>query len=212
MATQTRKRRIVISQRYDQVPNRNEWRDGLDARWAELIELLGAIPVLLPSHLKNVADFLAGISVDGLLLSGGNDIGSAAPRDKIEAEVLAYADQYNLPVLGVCRGMQFMHHTEGGNLERCEGHVATFHSLDGKWVNEIGIVESVNSYHGLGIYESRCPSVFDVLASTEDGIVEAFRHRYKRWLGIMWHPEREIPFRTSDLALISKHFELAQDK
>jgi putative glutamine amidotransferase len=211
MAYQGRKKRIAISQRYDQVPGRNEWRDGLDVRWAELIESLGAIPILLPSHLNDVGGFLASLSIDGLLLSGGNDIGSAAPRDKTEAAALAYADQKNLPVLGVCRGMQFMCHTEGGTLERCKGHVATYHSLASEWVDERQIVEPVNSYHELGIYKHRCPSEFNVLVSTEDGVVEAFSHQHKHWFGIMWHPERETPFKASDLALITKHFELAQD-
>ena len=198
--------RIAISQRYDQVPGRDEWRDGLDVKWCELLEQLGFVPILLPSHLSDVAGYLDAVGIDGLILSGGNDIGSVPPRDRLEKEALLYAMNHNLPVLGVCRGMQFLCHKEGGKLHNCSGHVATKHKLDGRWAQEQGFSE-VNSYHNQAILQSDCPAVFDVLATSDDGVVEAFRHKYKNWLGIMWHPEREAPLDASDLALIQAHFQ-----
>lgn len=201
-----RKKRIAISQRYDQVPGRNEWRDGLDAKWTELLEQLGFLPILLPSHLSDVEVYLDAVSIDGLILSGGNDIGSAPPRDTLEKEAMSYAEHHNLPVLGVCRGMQFLCHIEGGTLHSCSGHVATTHKLNGRWAQEQGF-KDVNSYHNQAILQSDCPAVFDVLATTDDGVVEAFRHKHKNWLGIMWHPEREAPLQGSDLALIQAHFQ-----
>ncbi|MCH8502341.1 MAG: gamma-glutamyl-gamma-aminobutyrate hydrolase family protein [Aliidiomarina sp.] len=200
-----RKKRIAISQRYDQVPGRDEWRDALDAKWAQLLEQLGFLPILLPNYLHDVVQYLESVGIDGLILSGGNDIGSAPLRDVLENEALLYAQRQNLPVLGVCRGMQFLSHTEGGNLHSRSGHVATRHKLNGHWAHKHGFVQ-VNSYHNQAILQNDCPEAFEVLATTEDGVVEAFRHKQRNWLGIMWHPEREVPFQESDLALIQAHF------
>ncbi|RUO78401.1 gamma-glutamyl-gamma-aminobutyrate hydrolase family protein [Pseudidiomarina taiwanensis] len=211
--TKATKKLIAISQRYDKVAGREEWRDALDTKWTELLEQIGFLPIVLPSHLTDVSGFLAEIGIDGLILSGGNDIGSAPFRDAIEKEALLYADRHDLPVLGVCRGMQFLFHVSGGLLRDCSGHVATIHILNGQWAREHNFDE-VNSYHNQAILRVDCPNTFEVLATTEDNIVEAFRHKEKRWLGIMWHPERENPFKASDLALIKAHFqnENFQDK
>lgn len=200
------KMRIAISQRYDQVPGREEWRDALDAKWTELLEQIGFLPILLPNHLTDVADFLDALAIDGLILSGGNDIGAAPPRDAAENEALLYADRHNLPVMGVCRGMQFLCYAVGGKLHECSGHVAKRHQLNGRWAQAHGF-DTVNSYHNQAILKNDCPEAFDVLATTDDGVVEVFRHKHKSWLGIMWHPEREAPFQESDLALIQAHFQ-----
>lgn len=210
MSPAQNKKRIAISQRYDQVPGRNEWRDALDAQWAALLESLNFVPVLIPGHLVDVAGYLAELNIDGLILSGGNDIGLAPQRDNTEAKALAYADKFSLPVLGVCRGMQFLVTREGGLLQPCEGHVACYHALEGAWASEQGILH-VNSYHNLAIFMNDCPGIFEVLASTSDGVVEALRHQVKNWLGIMWHPEREAPFNLSDLNLIQCHFQNSKD-
>ncbi len=199
------KKRIAISQRYDQVPGRDEWRNALDAKWIELLESIGFLPILLPSHLSDVGGYLRDLAIDGLILSGGNDIGTALPRDYIETEALAYADEKNIPVLGICRGMQFLCKSKGGNLQPCEGHVARYHKLQGEWAQENGFIE-VNSYHNKAIFKDSIPACFDILATTVDDVVEACRHKEKPWLGIMWHPEREYPFRHVDFTLIKHHF------
>jgi putative glutamine amidotransferase len=45
-----------------------------------------------------------------------------------------------------------------------------------------------------------------VVASAEDGSVEAVRHNTLPWVGIMWHPEREPTFRSEELALLRNMF------
>ena len=79
------------------------------------------------------------------------------------------------------------------------GHVACKHSLNGKFRRE------VNSYHNFGILD--VPEKFEPLASTEDGVVEAIRHRTKRIMAIMWHPERESPYEAEDIDLFSRFFD-----
>ena len=201
------KKRIAISQRYDKVPGRDEFRDALDVEWGNLFEQLGALPIVLPSGLGDVAEYLNDLQVDGLLLSGGNDIGSAPLRDSLEHKALNYAMTFELPVLGVCRGMQFLNHVEGGQLKIVEGHVATRHRLEGEWARKHALSD-VNSYHNQAITKETLATNFIALACSEDAVIEAIQHTKKPWMGIMWHPERETPFASHDLELIKKHFGL----
>ena len=54
--------------------------------------------------------------LDGLLLTGGADIGDAPERDAFELAIAAAALEADVPVLGVCRGMQVMNVARGGTL------------------------------------------------------------------------------------------------
>ena len=62
----------------------------------------------------------------------------------------------------------------------------------------------VNSYHDYGIRIKDLSKKFNVLAFTEDKIVECFENQSKNILGIMWHPERYLHVRNFDKKLIRK--------
>lgn len=196
---------IAISQRQDPIAGRDEVRDALDVKWASLLWDLGYLPVSLNSGIEAVEAYLAALQPDGFILSGGNDIGKAPERDRLEAAVLDYSVHQRLPVLGVCRGMQYINHYQGGSLKKLDGHVATRHPLQGSWSNDQSI-DSVNSYHDLAVVAETLGGDLESLASTEDGAIEALRHIQHRWLGIMWHPEREHPISRQDIHLIKEIF------
>jgi len=92
----------------------------LPASYVQQVTAAGGIPVLLPP-LPGVA---AAVSrLDGLILTGGGDIGPgrrttrvSEPRDAAELELLDAALGAGLPVLGVCRGMQLLNVARGGTL------------------------------------------------------------------------------------------------
>jgi putative glutamine amidotransferase len=79
-----------------------------------------------------------------------------------------------------------------------KGHLRTRHQLTGT------ISSEVNSYHGYSI--AACPHGFEVLARSEDGEIEAIRHRTLSWEGWMWHPEREDHFAAHDMHRIKALF------
>ncbi|SFR51105.1 putative glutamine amidotransferase [Marinobacter daqiaonensis] len=199
-------KRIGISARLDEVQGRCEERDALDVRWATLLWSLGYLPLPLCSGVAEVTEYLEALSLDGFILSGGNDIGSAPARDRLELGVLDYSSSKRLPVLGVCRGMQFINYYCGGDLIVTQGHVNTRHSLSGHWAEENGLL-AVNSFHKQSIISTTLSSSLTPLAQSADGVIEALRHRSLPWLGIMWHPEREKPIADSDLALLKNHFD-----
>jgi N5-(cytidine 5'-diphosphoramidyl)-L-glutamine hydrolase len=196
---------IGISQRMDRIDGRNEARDALDVEWSRLLWDLGYLPVVLSSGIEATDEYLAALNLDGYILSGGGDIGTAPTRDRLEIAVLEDSIRREVPVLGVCRGMQFINHYQDGSLKPVSGHIAIRHPLQGNWSDELGI-ETVNSYHGLAVTAETLGQDLELLATTEDGVIEALRHDHHPWLGIMWHPEREQPFQVTDTHLIKSLF------
>ncbi len=198
-------KRIIVTQRRDEITGRNETRDSLDVMWAKLIYKLGFLPVPVCSELCEDPEYLKLLQPDGIILSGGNDLEQSPIRDVAEKKILDYAAHFKLPVLGVCRGMQFLNYYFGGSLVTVTGHVATNHLLCGKWAKDHAY-SKVNSYHNQGVTLETLAEDLILCAYTSDGVVEAVEHIRLPWVGIMWHPERESDFSVQDLNLITKIF------
>lgn len=198
-------KKIVISQRRDKIPNRDEERDGVDVKLASILYDLGFLPIPLCSELHDAEDYITALKPDAILISGGNDIGERPQRDKLETRLLDYSKEYNIPVLGICRGMQMINHYLGGTLSPVIGHVATRQYLLGEWAKRKGY-KDVNSYHNLAITQDTIAAELDVLATTKDGVIKAIKHKSLPWFGIMWHPERERLLNQVDLHLLFSIF------
>lgn len=185
--------RVVIDQAH------GERRDALDQRWWPFLAACGLLPVPVPNDAELAMALAGRAGVAGLLLTGGNDIGTAPERDETEGRLVAWAEERGLPVLGVCRGMQMLLTLAGAMLEPVAGHVGVRHPirLDGERVE-------VNSYHGLAA--RAVAGDLEAWGVADDGVVEAVRHRYRPSVGIMWHPEREAPFRALDIGLVATLF------
>ena len=192
---------LAISQRIDFIKKRNEFRDSIDQRLLEFVQDAGYLVFPVPNtfFLKKNSRiesemilnlWLSSISPDGIILSGGNDLGSYIQRDFTEYELLKYAEKNLLPVLGICRGMQIMGNFAGVNLTRVKGHIRTRHKIIGKLDRE------VNSYHKKSL--EKCPNNYEVIYKSEDNVIEAIRHNVLPWEGWMWHPEREFPIQDFD--------------
>ena len=128
--------KVGLTQRVDFKEDISEYRDALDQRWIIFLESIGMTPILIPNQLKNVDQWLGSMQCQAYILTGGNDldglenaINVSPERDKTELAILEYAKKSNLPVLGVCRGFQFMNIFFGGKLERISGPVSQSHLI-----------------------------------------------------------------------------------
>ncbi|MTD54272.1 gamma-glutamyl-gamma-aminobutyrate hydrolase family protein [Amycolatopsis pithecellobii] len=188
---------VALTQRVSTV--RGELRLALDVRWSQLLAACGLIGIPLPLDFASAAHTIELTGCAGVILTGGDDLadlgGPTPDRDKLERELIRYAIAKNLPLLGVCRGMQILLHTFGVRLTPVTGHAGTRHPISsGQHVRE------VNSYHRWGV---RNVAEGFVATAYADGVVEAVRHDRLPLTGIMWHPEREEPFDNKDIDMLT---------
>ena len=195
--------KIGISQRRLYDVTTLESRDGLDIRLSKLIWDLGFLPVPLTSSIRNNTEYLSMLSLDGFILSGGNDLGESPDRDVLEHDILNYSTAFHKPVLGICRGMQLINKFQGGALHKINGHVAKTHAVSGSLFDDAKV--HVNSFHNYGILSEGLGDDLNALAFADDGVIEALIHLRHRWMGIMWHPERDDHTSEMDKKLIFDH-------
>ena len=180
------------------------------------VERAGGRAVVVPPTTDGDDDPLLGV-LDGLLLAGGADLdparygqqphhetaGLRPDRDAAELTLLTQALAADLPVLGVCRGMQLMVVHAGGalhqHLPEVVGHdrhrpgpgVYGEHPVRlaaGSGVAGIlGEEVSVRSYHHQGLAD---PGTLTVTGWADDGSAEVVEDPTRRFaLGVLWHPE-----------------------
>ncbi len=162
--------------------------------------------------------------IDGLLLTGGGDIHPDnfdaewhptlkyvdEARDALEIPLCQEAIASNLPVFGICRGVQIMSVAMGGSLYQdipsefpeeasCQAQVKgvdSRHTIEiepGSRLSQITgkRADEVNSAHHQAVKANG--QGFEVIARTREGIIEAMENRSKRFvLGVQYHPERMI--------------------
>lgn len=181
----------------------------------------GGTPLIIPPFDDTDAMVSLLESVDALIFSGGSDInplylgeeplrelGSInATRDSQELMLARLAANRQIPILGICRGLQVMMAALGGKLyqdiyketaatlkhsQKAERHVAT-HTVQISSKSCLARIFGttllpVNSFHHQAVKEA-APG-FSVSALSPDGLIEAVEStRHKSMIGVQWHPE-----------------------
>ena len=197
-------------------------------RYYKQIINAGGVPVIIPPFADTaiIADTLE--KVDGILLTGGGDYNplwcgeEPSPklhninRERDAAELILTRLAYNkqIPMLGICRGIQTLAMALGGHVAQDISSQATIkHSQDANReeathsviVEEGSMLHSiyfqtantqhpspntlyVNSFHHQAV--DNPGSLFRATAHSKDGIIEAIEStEYKNVMGVQWHPE-----------------------
>lgn len=193
----------------------------------------GGSPVVIPPHSDAQALSALLDTVDGLLLSGGSDMnpllvgeepipqlhGINAERDVPELMLIRQAYERQVPMLGICRGIQMLAAALGGSIYQDLGAQYTDsplvkHSQDlvreqashSVFIEEDSTLGSIFRNAGLPAVEGgkmqlavnsfhhqavRCTGqLFRVSARSADGVIEAMEStEHKSILGVQWHPE-----------------------
>jgi putative glutamine amidotransferase len=192
--------------------------DLLHTEYADTVVAAGGVPVLLPPATDDANAAAAVIArIDGLIVSGGADVDPARydaephdrtagwrpDRDAWELALLEAAADADLPVLGVCRGMQVMAVHAGGVLDQHTPDVVGHeqHSPGGDEFGDIRVSTEPNSrlasligpevkvacHHHQSVREA--PG-FRFTAYAGDGTAEAMEAPDGRFrIGVQWHPE-----------------------
>ncbi|HEV3000744.1 MAG TPA: gamma-glutamyl-gamma-aminobutyrate hydrolase family protein [Solirubrobacteraceae bacterium] len=202
------------------------WRDRaalVPAGYVAAVQRAGGVAVLLPPDREATEDPDPVLDLlDGLILAGGVDVApdlygaNAHPatdvpneeRDAFELALARRALERDVPLLGICRGMQVMNVAAGGTLHQHlpevvghDGHRPTpgaFHdhdvrlqegSLAARAAGEV--VHAAKSHHHQGL-EAVGEGFVVTGWSAVDDVPEAIERPERRFaLGVQWHPEAD---------------------
>ncbi len=191
-----------------------------DYRYPEAVKQAGGYPVLLPiarkqSFIKRYLD-----QIDGLVIVGGDDVsprlygekkkegtGEVSPvRLSFERKLYAEARRRDLPILGICYGMQLINVLEGGTLFQDIRRDAKsemdhrdkknpFHSIHTNRSSRLGkvlgkkVISAMSEHHQA---VCRVAPHFRPVAFSPDGIIEAIESDAEKIFAVQWHPERTL--------------------
>ncbi len=187
--------------------------------YSQVIAENGGVPVFIGHDVEALDDYLK--ILDGVVLTGGDfatppeayTTGLAKDykpkfqsRENIEYGLIKQGYANNLPMLGICAGMQQINIVLGGtiyeNLKKSLGTpIQHRNETRHKVVHMVDILPdsmlfrimgakrlAVNSNHNAGI--NRVAASMTVTSRAPDGVIESFEAKDKRFfVGIMWHPE-----------------------
>ena len=140
-----------------------------------------------------------------IVSAGGNSIISLQNNDankyrkKLDDYYFNYSIKKEIPFLGICHGAQYIAKFFESKIIKKNNHTKRKHIIELISKKKI----QVNSYHDYSI--TKLGKNLDKIAHSKDGSIEAFKHKNKKILGIMWHPERYSKIKKFDLLFIDKY-------
>jgi putative glutamine amidotransferase len=214
---------ITPSAQMDELAHGTFRRYCLSEAYVRAVEAAGGVPIILPPH----SDATRVLEVlDGLLLSGGPDVepdrygdttvhpttyGIDPERDQFEIDLFHGARLRDMPVLGICRGIQVINVALGGTLiqdvsSESEASRELGHRQHERGLEESAVGHEVHAEHasllpifdgrGLGVNSFHHQAIRDLapdldpVAYSPDGLIEAVVLRDDGSVfAVQWHPE-----------------------
>jgi len=202
--------RAAVTTRVVQEPNYHEIRDSISHDLIDFLYKQDIDPVLVSNSLPLNFDVIE--KTDILIISGGNDIldnhsdkeieddsflKAVQVRNNNELELIRKYVSSSKPIFGICHGLQLINHYYGGTLRLLDSnnkHVNNEHTIKLIDTNfrELFKVDEfrVNSYHNYAI--NVLGKNLEIIALSDDGVIEAIGNQADKIFAIMWHPERSF--------------------
>ena len=157
--------------------------------YIKAVQKAGGIPILIPfsNNIENIKEYTD--KIQGIIFTGGEDISPLAynedplkeveciieERDRFELELFKEVYEKQIPILGICRGLQLINIALGGNL---------YQDINSQIPNSYGHAPKHtlrhNLYHSVKI--EKYSKLFDIF-KTEDLKVNSFHHQSVKKLG-----------------------------
>lgn len=215
----------------------------LNENYTKAVQAAGGLAMMLPPHQSDIPALLD--RLDGVIITGGGDVDPTRygqerhakteevddERDAFEIAVIEEAIRRDMPILGICRGLQILNVALGGTLhqdvddlvpdshqhkqhdEKVE-HTETYQTATltpgANFLRDIVKIEAIeiNTFHHQCL--DRVSDSLQTVATTEDGIVEAVVHPGLTFgLAVQWHPEMLAPSRPEHAAIFQALVEAA---
>jgi putative glutamine amidotransferase len=207
------------------------------------VMLAGGTPLVLPNieGEENIDEMVR--LADGILFSGGEDVHPKYFNEEVKADNMTICERrdkfelllaekvlpLDMPLLGICRGMQLLNISAGGNIYQdipLQYRTAIRHSnpesRKADIIHKVKLVEGtrleslygkemkgVNSFHHQAVKE--LAPILKVSAYSEDGLLEAYEAADERFfVGLQWHPEMLIEKYPEELKLFHDFIESAR--
>lgn len=210
---------IGITSQFEHLVNRKMVR--VNNTFVNAVVEGGGVPIILPI-LKDIEDIDSYLSrVDGLIFTGGEDVTPiyfgeepikevdyiCIDRDDMELELFKRAYEKNIPLLGICRGLQLFNIGLGGTLYQdiprqipnAIGHACGYNVHQGYHTINIekdSILYDIFKKEKLVVNSQHHQSIKDlgenmrITSTTIDGVVESIESTNEKFLlGVQFHPE-----------------------
>jgi GMP synthase (glutamine-hydrolysing) len=159
---------------------------------------LGFYSFIIPgtSDLKRIQDFEAG----AIILSGGPASTYEEGSPQLHHGFWDFIHSENLPVLGICYGMQLMVREFGGTVK--PAHKREYGRMGVKVEKQNKLysgIETFEAWMSHGDETEKLPAGFELIASSVEGAVASMAHNTKPFFGIQFHPEVSHTERGTDI-------------
>ncbi|AGF55211.1 putative glutamine amidotransferase [Clostridium saccharoperbutylacetonicum] len=212
--------------------------------YIKAVQKAGGIPVLIPfsDNLENIKVYTN--KIQGIIFTGGEDISPLfyneepikevqciiEKRDIFELELFKEVYKKQIPILGVCRGLQLINVALGGSLyqdinvqiHNSNGHLPKYalrsnlyHSVKIEKGSELFVIFKtedlkVNSFHHQSI--KKLGKDLRVTAHSSDGVIEGIESLKEKFLvGVQWHPENLVERHSEFLKLFQALIDNARE-
>ena len=165
--------------------------DNYDSFTYNLFHFLGELgaDVRVERNDALTADQALALKPEGIVLSPG----PCTPNEAgICLEVIKKANG-SVPILGVCLGHQAIGQSYGGKIVRApepmHGKLSKIHHTGKSVFRGLNNDFNATRYHSLTILPESLPSVLEITATSEDGVIQGVMHKSHPVHGVQFHPE-----------------------